>query len=190
MRAAAVEAVRRGLRIAFSRPSRACTDNRRNGAPRAPAIGLAASGDSIATPMNVTAAPRPTIEAPLDSAPNKPYKSAAAPSAVTATATASRRPASDRDGGASSASRSAWIGATVPARRAGRIEAATVTTTPTTIETTTVRGNSWSAVLGRSMLNRPSNPCRPTAMPIPARIPNTDATSPTTNASTTTETIT
>ena len=42
-----------------------------------------------------------------------------------------------------------------------------------------VRGSSCSDVLGRSMLNAPSSPCSPTAMPMPATMPSTEATSPT-----------
>ena len=59
MSAAAVDAVRRGLRFAFSPPSLPET-RRLNGRPSVDAIGRATSGDSIATPTNVSAAPSPT----------------------------------------------------------------------------------------------------------------------------------
>jgi hypothetical protein len=51
IRAAAVDAVRRGLRMALSRPSRPGTPRKRAaGAPMIRASGAATSGDSIATP--------------------------------------------------------------------------------------------------------------------------------------------
>src|SRR3970282_2859294 len=53
IRADAVAAVRRGLRIAFSRPSLPGTPARRIGAPRVPDTGLAISGVRLATPLNV-----------------------------------------------------------------------------------------------------------------------------------------
>ena len=65
-----------------------------------------------------------------------------------------------------------------------------VTTVPTTNATTTVRGSSWRDVLGRSIPNAESNPLSPMAIPIPAMRPNTDASNPVTNASTTTEVMT
>ena len=68
----AVEAVRRGLRMAFSRPSLPWIPRPRMGQPMTPARGRAASGESIATPMNVTAAPRPTNDAAFDGLPNRP----------------------------------------------------------------------------------------------------------------------
>ena len=42
------------------------------GRPSAPATGFAASGDSMAMPTNVTAAPRPTSAAAFDGVPNRP----------------------------------------------------------------------------------------------------------------------
>ena len=89
-------------------------------------------------------------------------------------------PASSRLEAPSPASRSASTGATEPARRAGRIDAATVThRRRRTSDTMIVRGWSCSAVLGSSMPNAPSSPWSPTAMPMPATMPTTDATSPT-----------
>ena len=65
-----------------------------------------------------------------------------------------------------------------------------MTTVPTTNATTTVRGSSWSEVLGRSIPNADSNPFSAMAIPIPAMRPNADASNPVTNASTTTEVMT
>ena len=71
----AVEAVRRGFRIAFSR--RACRGPRSRvmGAPIAAATGRAISGVSIATPTNVKATPSPTSWSAFDGLPNSPYNS-------------------------------------------------------------------------------------------------------------------
>ncbi len=57
--AAAVEAVRRGLRMAFNRPSRPGTP-RASGPPTTRATGRASSGDRPATPRKVSRAPTPT----------------------------------------------------------------------------------------------------------------------------------
>jgi hypothetical protein len=61
--AAAVDAVRRGFRFAFSRPSRPVMPSVLAGKPIAAARGRAKSGVSTATPMKVRAAPTPTIDA-------------------------------------------------------------------------------------------------------------------------------
>ena len=53
------DAVRLGLRFAFSPPNLP-EMRRRNGRPSVDAIGRATSGDSIATPTKVSAAPKPT----------------------------------------------------------------------------------------------------------------------------------
>ena len=175
--------------MAFSRPSLPWMAKPWMGQPIAPAKGRAASGDSIATPMKVTAAPRPTSDAPFDGLPNSPYRRAAAPSAVTMSPMTRRRPR-PLPTPASCESRSAWTGATRAARRAGRMQEATVTTVPTISDTTMVLPRSCKDVLGRSMPNALSNPCRATARPIPATTPRMEATSPVTKASETTETIT
>ena len=61
MSADAVCAVRRGLRMEFSRPSRPDMPNRRaSGRPITLAIGRATAGASLATPMKIRTAPRPT----------------------------------------------------------------------------------------------------------------------------------
>ena len=66
----AVDAVRRGLRIAFSRPIFAATLRRRNGPPMPPVIGRATNGESWAIPTRVTAAPTPTMMAALSGSPS------------------------------------------------------------------------------------------------------------------------
>ena len=57
----AVWAVRRGLRMEFSRPSRPDMPSRRaSGRPMTLAIGRATAGASMATPTKISTAPRPT----------------------------------------------------------------------------------------------------------------------------------
>ena len=65
-----------------------------------------------------------------------------------------------------------------------------MTTVPTMSDTTMVRTRSCMDVLGRSMPNALSRPCSPSAIPIPATMPRTEATNPVTVASDTTETMT
>ncbi len=61
MSADAVWAVRRGLRIEFSRPRRPDIPRRRaSGRPNTLDIGRATAGASRATPMKISTAPRPT----------------------------------------------------------------------------------------------------------------------------------
>ncbi len=57
--AAAVAAVRRGLRTAFSRPSRPGS-RRENSRPTPDATGLLTSGESMAMPMKASRVPRPS----------------------------------------------------------------------------------------------------------------------------------
>ena len=57
----AVWAVRRGLRMEFSRPSRPDIPSRRaSGRPMTLAIGRATAGASMATPTKISTAPSPT----------------------------------------------------------------------------------------------------------------------------------
>ena len=61
IRAAAVDAVRFGVRMAFSRPRAPLTPpNRAIGQPITRATGRASTGANTATAMKITAAPRPT----------------------------------------------------------------------------------------------------------------------------------
>src|SRR5918996_894469 len=180
----AVAAVRRGLRIAFSRASLPGTPSARTGTPIVAATGLAISGVSIAMPMNVNATPAPTSWSALSGVPNSPYTRRPTPTASTMAPLTSRN-RSDRPG-RSCASRSASIGAIRAARRAGTTAATTVMIVPTTMETITVR--SWITVPdeGRSMPSEDSAPFRPMAIPMPKTIPMAEAATPTMNASATT----
>ena len=186
--AEAVAAVRRGFRIEFSPPSLPGTPVLRIGSPMAPAIGRAINGVSIATPTNVSATPRPTSWSAFSGAPNSPYTSGTIPSASTTTPEI-RRNRSERPG-RSWASRSASIGATLAARRAGTSAAITVTSVPTTIETTKVRPRITVPDDGISSPVALRAPLSRIAIPMPASTPSSEDTTPITVASTMTEVIT
>ena len=140
--AAAVTAVRPGLRTAFSRASRPVDAAQRSiGQPITDAIGGTSRELSSATPTKTRIAPtaiRPsTAPAPL-APPNRPSEQSATPSTVThdrATAVA-RRPCRRRR---RRPARSAASGGTRVARRAGTRPATTVTIVPTSSETMIVR---------------------------------------------------
>src|ERR1035441_3377130 len=135
MSAEAVWAVRRGLRIEFSRPSWPATPSTRaSGRPITLEIGRAIAGDNMATPTKMRTAPTPT-SAMTGLA--SPTASSAAPARATAAPQINRRlsepsPADDW-------SLSAAIGGMRTALRAGPIAATTVTPTPTASPTSTVR---------------------------------------------------
>ena len=186
MSAAAVDAVRRGLRFAFSPPSLP-EMRRRNGRPSTDAIGRATSGESMATPTKESAAPSPTRYPAFETPPNNPAANDPAPNSVTSVPTMTRR-RMELLGAA--LSRSASIGATRDARRAGETAAATVMVVPSRSETRTVLGAITSAVGGSFRPSAPTTAFSPIASTIPTSTPMTDATSPTTAASTRTEVIT
>ena len=83
----------------------------------------------------------------------------------------------------SAVSRSASIGATFAALRAGNHAATNVTTTPMTIETTIVRGAITAPPMGRSRPNAFSTKRSPCAVAMPATTPIADANTPVKNAS-------
>ena len=73
--AAAVAAVRAGLRIEFSRARRPLTPNSRSsGAPTSQASGRTSCGENSATPRNTATAPPPSVAAAPepDAPPNRP----------------------------------------------------------------------------------------------------------------------
>ena len=185
--AAAVDAVRRGLRLAFSCPRRPVIPRRRAGAPIAVASGLATNGDSTATPMKVNWAPSPTIAAGCGTSANSPAAIAPTPAVVSSPPTIARR-RSDAVG-ATVPSRSASIGATREARRAGNTDATTVTTVPRTSAAMIVVGRIASGV-GGSSSPISSRPCLSrTASPIPAASPRAEPRSPITRDSMTPDSI-
>ena len=125
--AAAVCAVRRGLRMEFSRPSRPEVPSRRaSGRPMTLAMGRATAGASIATPTKMSTAPRPTSwMAGLVS----PKASRATPITVMTPPRVKRRRM--RHLLSICCSETAATGAMRTARRAGLMAATTVTPTPT-----------------------------------------------------------
>ncbi len=153
MRAAAVAAVRRGLRMAFSRasvPGRA--RRRRRGAPIRPATGWVKMGLITAMPTKTVPAPAPTkaigsIHSKGTST-NRPIRRRATPPAVMA-APAMTRGRIDRRP-VVSICRMAATGGTEAARRAGRIAETRVTRIPTAAATATVRPCTSRARSGRS----------------------------------------
>ena len=84
------------------------------------------------------------------------------------------------------ASRSASIGVTRVARSAGRNAEPSVTSVPTSIETTTVRGFTTLPLEGSVMPNNSSRLRSTAAIPSPARTPSAEAISAITSASTST----
>ena len=118
---------------------------RRNGRPITAARPRANSGESVATPRNVSAAPSPTSAPGFEAPPNRAAEIAAMPSASTIPPTITRRRIDELG---VELSRSASIGATRDARRDGAHAATTVTPMPTISDTTIVRVSIASAVGG------------------------------------------
>ena len=114
------------------------------------------------------------------------YESAStAITTVTAAIAGAKRASAER--GSFAPSRTAAIGGTRVARRAGESPATSVTRVPTSSETTIVRVAKTVSVWGRSRLSATNSSFRPTARPRPANSPITDASRPMTSASTITE---
>ena len=174
--AAAVAAVRRGLRTAFSRPSR--PGSRREKIRPTPAvIGRLTSGESIAMPMKASSVPRPSSWMPPS---RSDLVMAAAPSTSTMLPMIVCR-FSERSGVA--ASRSAASGDTRLALRAGMIAATTVTMVPTMNDAMTVRVATTVGASGSCAPKTPNNALRPSATPTPASRPISELSNPTMTAS-------
>ncbi len=93
IRAAAVADVRRGLRMALSRPSTAGSPKRRiRGMPITRAAGAATRGVSMAIPTRMPADPRPMASSGVWTRPKRPMNSEARPTPVTPRPEATRRP--------------------------------------------------------------------------------------------------
>ncbi len=127
----AVDALRRGLRMAFSRPSRPVAPNRAgSGLPMTLVTGRASSGERVDTPRKASPAPMPTTAAaPLPLAVVRPSTSSAAPMSASAPP-ATPRIRSER-AGSTKVSRIAATGGTDAALRAGTNAATAVTMIPT-----------------------------------------------------------
>ena len=183
MRAAAVWAVRRGLRMEFSRPSFPATPSSRgSGRPITLTSGRATAGESVATPRNSAAAPSPTSwMAGLAS----PVPSRTAP-ARASTVPAMKRRRSEAPASCCRSS-SATTGGMRTAPRAGPIADTTVTPIPTTSPTSTVRGANTSDPGGSVTPNPLNRACSPSAASTPRPSPITEETSPVIAASPSTE---
>ena len=190
MSAAAVAAVRPGLRIALRRASSpAVPAIRWPGRPSADASRGTSRGEISATPMNSSSEPgansarRPSASMPGANMPSPSTPSASAP--VIAANSGARRPM--RPAGMSAPSRIAVTGETRVALSAGPRPANRVTMMPTASETMIVRAPKTVSVDGRSMPADANTPLRSLARPMPAASPISDATVPIASASTTTE---
>ena len=159
MSAAAVEAVRAGLRIAFERASVPATPPMRvAGQPSTLASGRAMLGATIATPRKRPRTPTTEHEE------TRPRRDARDEGADADEGERDRRrrasaivgpKRASREGGSTDPSRTAAIGGTRVARSAGQRLARSVTRVPTTSETTTVRVAKTSPVSGRVDARRP-----------------------------------
>ena len=183
IKAEAVDAVRRGLRLAFSSPSLPVAV-RRNGRPMMAARPRANNGESVATPRNVSAAPSPTSAPGFDAPPNRAAEIAAMPSASTIPPTITRRRIDELG---VELSRSASIGATRDARREGAHAATTVTPMPTISDTTIVRVSIASAVGGSLRPSAPSRALSANANSTPRPMPRIEPIRPTASDSSSTE---
>ena len=113
------------------------------------ASGLTSCAEKSATPRKTSSAPRPMKARidPVPLAPKSPKASARKPSPARVAEPMPRKRA-NRPGGITAPSRTAAIGGTRVARRAGRMLATIVTTMPTTRQTMTVRGLKSRPVFG------------------------------------------
>ena len=163
IRADDVCAVRRGLRMEFSRPSRPEVPSRRaSGRPMTLAMGRATAGASMATPTKMRTAPRPTSA----------MAGAVSPQASRATPTTTMTPPRVKRRRKGTSSSVCWAdtaatGAIRTARRAGLMAATSVTPTPTTRQTMTVRASNTSGPDGSVTPNPLSSFSRPMAASTP-----------------------
>ena len=186
--AAAVTAVRLGLRIAFSRASRPATPrNRSSGSPTAPAIRGTSRGLSSATAMNSAIAPTPSMLSACSAGapPNNANRIASAPMISRPQDRILRRRVGG--GGTAASSRIAARGGTRVARRAGARLATIVTMVPTSKPTMMVRLLSTRPSCGRSAPRALNSALMPCAVAMPSKMPRIDAIRPTISASSITE---
>ena len=161
--AAAVEAVRPGLRTAFALASSPDTPPvRRPGQPTTRASGFTSRGAASATPMNSAITPKPsrTTTPSVPTLANTPTEIAATEATMTPVASFAEWAAS-RDSGSSAPSRTAAIGGTRVARRAGMMLAISVTSVPSSSETMIVRVAMTVPDLGRSVPSAMNSALRP-----------------------------
>ena len=190
IRAAAVDAVRPGLRIALSRARRpGIPAKRAAGHPTIRAITGTAIGTSIAAPMNRSSIP-PSDDASVPATPRlPPFNIPSASRAIPPTkrivpSTLATRAILPRCWVAPS--RTASTGEIRVARAAGRRPAITVTMTPIRNPTASVCGEITSAVSGKLRSNAPSSARSPTASATPTATPTSEARIPIRSDSSTT----
>ena len=191
MSAAAVAAVRPGLRMALRRASPPATPAIRcPGRPSTDARRGTSRGEISATAMNsrrepgASSARRPSaLDAGSEHA--EPEHAEGERRQRCAANSGARRPI--LPGGISAPSRMAVTGETRVARSAGPSPARTVTMMPTASETMIVRAPNTVLVDGRSMPTDANTPLSSFARPRPATRPIAEATVPIASASTTTE---
>ena len=183
MSAAAVCAVRRGLRMEFSRPSLpGSPSTRASGRPITLDSGRAIAGARVAAPRKMATAPTPTSAmAGLAS----PMASKITPTRARAVPAMNRR--RSEAAGPDRRSSSAATGGMRTAPRAGPSAATTVTPTPTSSPTIAVRGSKTSDPGGSVIPNPRSSASRPSAASTPRPRPITEDTSPVMAASPSTE---
>ena len=184
--AAAVLAVRFGVRIAFSRPNVPLTPpNRAIGAPMIRAAGRASTGASTATAMKVTRAPSPTsaMVPPLRPATSEPTPA----TRIELPTTIRRRELAARS---MATARIAAIGGMRPARRAGMTADTSVTTVPIAKHRAIVLIVTTTGPAGISIPKAASRAFNSLATPMPATTPAIDEISPTTVASRSTDRVT
>ena len=173
--AAAVAAVRPGLRWAFRSASLpAAPPMRRAGMPTTRASGRTSRDESIATPTNSASTPTPSK---AKRSPRRGRRRASrsrargrrAPTIAPAMYGVKR---AKRPRGIVAPSRTAAIGGTLVARIAGKRPATSVTSVPTSSETTIVRVAKTVSVCGSSRLSALKSSFRPTASPRPLNEPD------------------
>ena len=191
MSAAAVEAVRCGLRRALSRASDPATPpSRAPGQPSQDASGLTRRSASSATPRKIRSAPSPietSSAVVLNPGPKRPQERAANPASVSRIEPGTRKRAK-RDCGSDAPSRTAAIGGTRVARNAGRMLATTVTMIPAASAITTAVGSRISPLFGSVKPTRSKSQNNAFASPTPTASPTSDASTPMTSASIRTDT--
>ena len=190
MSAAAVAAVRPGFRAAFSCASLPdVPPSFADGQPTTATTGRTRRGAVKAAPRNSSRMPSrdaritPATPSPLPSMPSS--RSAAPPMPAAAPTKGARRP--NRPLGGVDPSRTAAIGSTRVARTAGAMPASTVTTTPTSSDTTTVRVAKTVEACGRVSPTASKSAFSPLASTKPRPRPTTEASAPITSDSSSTE---
>jgi hypothetical protein len=188
MSAAAVVAVRRGLRCEFSRArTPGSPASRANGHEMNDASGRATAALAMPNPANTSTAPPPTHAMPDDTPPNSPTPISAAPAASSAAPTMPRV-LMDRE--CAVVCRMAAIGGMRAAFRAGNSAETIVTTMPSPMATTSVLVWNTSPPAGRFKPNASRRACSPRATSSPMPTPSADARMPTTPASAMTDAVT